>query len=376
MFDQEKVAGAPDSAFADVPLAAPNSADVAFEPTRDPSMTRNDGSVAALLSALRLTLKAADADLASLMVGDRLLLWSSKYHSSKPQTNDAATLFASAKIAEAQDSRSAMLFRWLLRQRTIKVPVNKAHDVYLVTSRRKSRMAFSTKDKTCLEDAGKIIIGLIDRVLARYLTRALAATTDAARMGIIIIDDNSRVIFANTAAKQFMKQGGGVRMVDRRLVGICGSDSTAIRNCFDNIEDTTAIPIRRDDGSVSPVAVSRLELPGRRAYALFLDDPEKPSPPPAWLQNVYHMTPREAEVSALLADGLNVSEVAKELGLSEATVKSYCKDIFAKLDVRRKPDLVRQLSCSPLSIAAPRPATVATSPLVANDRSSKLASAS
>lgn len=46
------------------------------------------------------------------------------------------------------------------------------------------------------------------------------------------------------------------------------------------------------------------------------------------------LTPREVEVLTLIARGLSNGEIASELLLSEATVKTHVKRVFAKLDVR------------------------------------------
>jgi DNA-binding NarL/FixJ family response regulator len=53
-------------------------------------------------------------------------------------------------------------------------------------------------------------------------------------------------------------------------------------------------------------------------------------PPPAMAE----LTPREAEVLILVAGGLSNGEIAEELVLSHATVKTHVKRILAKLGVR------------------------------------------
>jgi DNA-binding NarL/FixJ family response regulator/class 3 adenylate cyclase len=56
-----------------------------------------------------------------------------------------------------------------------------------------------------------------------------------------------------------------------------------------------------------------------------------PSTPPPALQQ---LTPREVEVLTLIARGLSNGEIASELVLSEATVKTHVKRVLSKLSVR------------------------------------------
>lgn len=52
------------------------------------------------------------------------------------------------------------------------------------------------------------------------------------------------------------------------------------------------------------------------------------------------LTPREEQVVALVADGLSNRAVARELGLSEHTVKKYLFHIFDKVGVSSRVELV------------------------------------
>jgi DNA-binding NarL/FixJ family response regulator len=52
------------------------------------------------------------------------------------------------------------------------------------------------------------------------------------------------------------------------------------------------------------------------------------------------LTPREEQVVALVADGLSNRECARELGLSEHTVKKYLFHIFDKLGISSRVELV------------------------------------
>lgn len=52
------------------------------------------------------------------------------------------------------------------------------------------------------------------------------------------------------------------------------------------------------------------------------------------------LTPREEQVVALVADGLSNRDVARELGLSEHTIKKYLLRIFDKIGISSRVELV------------------------------------
>jgi len=52
------------------------------------------------------------------------------------------------------------------------------------------------------------------------------------------------------------------------------------------------------------------------------------------------LSPREREVLQLVASGLENKQIARELGISDATVKTYLSGVFEKLDVRSRAEAV------------------------------------
>ncbi|MGW3492190.1 response regulator [Streptomyces sp. NPDC001020] len=66
----------------------------------------------------------------------------------------------------------------------------------------------------------------------------------------------------------------------------------------------------------------------------------EPADPPAAHADLAALTPREREVLTLLGRGLSNTELAAELTLSEATVKSHVARIFAKLALRDRAQAV------------------------------------
>jgi len=66
----------------------------------------------------------------------------------------------------------------------------------------------------------------------------------------------------------------------------------------------------------------------------------EPAPPPA-PRLPDGITPREAEVLTLIAEGLSNAEIAEHLYVNETTVKSHINHLFAKTGVRDRAQVVR-----------------------------------
>ena len=82
--------------------------------------------------------------------------------------------------------------------------------------------------------------------------------------------------------------------------------------------------IARGDALLAPAIT-------RAVIEQFARHPTPPQQPPAKLE---HLTARETEVLHLLARGLANAEIAKELYISEATVRTHVLHVLQKLDLR------------------------------------------
>jgi DNA-binding NarL/FixJ family response regulator len=82
-----------------------------------------------------------------------------------------------------------------------------------------------------------------------------------------------------------------------------------------------------------------LDTAAQRQVVAALSEPAPP-PPPGMPELPDELTPREAEVLALIAEGLTNSEIAGRLVVSAATVKSHVNHIFAKIGARDRAQAV------------------------------------
>ena len=67
---------------------------------------------------------------------------------------------------------------------------------------------------------------------------------------------------------------------------------------------------------------------------------EPPAAPPEAQTSFEGLTPREVDVVRLVAEGLSNRQIARQLFVGEATVKTHLNHVLAKLDVEGRPGLV------------------------------------
>jgi DNA-binding CsgD family transcriptional regulator len=65
---------------------------------------------------------------------------------------------------------------------------------------------------------------------------------------------------------------------------------------------------------------------------------------PAQLQEAFGLTIREAQIAALLAEGLSLADIAERLGMGVATARNHLKNIFEKSGARRQGEMIVLLS--------------------------------
>jgi DNA-binding NarL/FixJ family response regulator len=94
------------------------------------------------------------------------------------------------------------------------------------------------------------------------------------------------------------------------------------------------LEVAGDDVALSP------ELAASMLRELGPPDPEAPEDTPPAEASTAPLTPREAEILQLIADGYSTSEVAQRLFISAKTVKNHLASIYGKLDARDRTQAV------------------------------------
>ncbi len=121
------------------------------------------------------------------------------------------------------------------------------------------------------------------------------------------------------------------------------------------IVDTAALPperivVRRR--SKPPVVIGVLPVPaaartaflGARAILTLTELAPGRGPNAAMLMEFFGMTPAEAKLAAIIAEGVSLEEAATRLGIARETARAQIKLVFGKTDTRRQSELAARLA--------------------------------
>ncbi|MCG3168612.1 MAG: hypothetical protein CALGDGBN_00109 [Pseudomonadales bacterium] len=222
--------------------------------------------------------------------------------------------------------------------------------------------------------------GLLD-TLQPHLARALAlhaaqrsraaecaAYEDAIEhvaLGTLLLDGELRVLRANRVAAAILAARPGLAIVHGRLcadgAGVQCELDRALRSAATIAIDGDAVP--RADllrlGHTAGPALGVLVRPltqarwFRGAHApcvvVYLTDPAQPlqalhpgrQSSRELVERLFGLTPQEARLTLLLADGASLAAAARQLAVAESAVRSYSKRIYAKTGIGTRSELVR-----------------------------------
>ncbi len=201
------------------------------------------------------------------------------------------------------------------------------------------------------------------RAAARHARIGLAARSrddlanqSALGLGALLLDVHGQVIGWNAE----MPFGDGLALHDRRLVTAGGGDQPALDRAIGlalAVDRPSALPpptpciVRRPSGHRPLIVhVTRLfagdhnPVADARALVSIVDPDATPLSQPHLLRALFGLTPREAEIALLLADGLSLVEIGERTRISLAHVRQRLKVIQHKTATARQGELIALLS--------------------------------
>lgn len=183
------------------------------------------------------------------------------------------------------------------------------------------------------------------------------STFDRMRIATFILDEDGRALTTNNLADRML--------AERTLLSVDSKGGLHCRERASEAQIQEAIRLALS-GPDAP-QVSALTIPGgaegelrvlvkripnvnlkggnqRPAVAVFVHDPALRSAPRTdILRALFHLTPAEAGLAQLLAEGLSLDEAGEQLGITHNTVKSRLRAIFDKTGTQRQASLMRVL---------------------------------
>jgi DNA-binding CsgD family transcriptional regulator/PAS domain-containing protein len=211
---------------------------------------------------------------------------------------------------------------------------------------------------------------LISKVIELKTTQAetFAEMLDGLSAGMFLVDAAGRIVHANAAGHAMLAEGGFIRAVGGKLAANDPDADRTLRDVFtaagfDDAHVGTggiSVPLTAREGEQLVAHTLPLTSGMRRdtgnAYkavaALFVHRAPLDTPsPPEVIAKTFSLTPSELRVLLAVAQVGGVLGVADFLGISENTVKTHLKRLYAKTGASRQADLVKLVAkfASPLA---------------------------
>jgi DNA-binding CsgD family transcriptional regulator len=201
-------------------------------------------------------------------------------------------------------------------------------------------------------------LGLSDQI--RALTLDLF---ERAGVGVLILDRQMRLLFANSLAERLLDNSSGLRVANGR-VSVARASAVTFERMVARAAQTSSgegldaggmLTVGYAPGKTLRLLVSPLPRDGFGAgslgpavMVLAADDQAVPAWAPEQLQNAFGLTRAEALLLAALVTGESVSDHARRLGISVETARTHLKHVLNKTGHHRQVDLVRTVLADPL----------------------------
>ncbi len=185
----------------------------------------------------------------------------------------------------------------------------------------------------------------------------MAETLDALKLGVVLANEDSRILHANRAAEAMMREGGPLRDRGGVLRAEGGAASLEIRSAIKQAarnesgigKTGLAVRLTEEEGE-APVVAHVLPLAGSEVRsrlepaavaAVFVNPKVDDAASAQAVAATYGLTPAETRVLTRVLTGNTVAEAAADLGIAPTTARTHLDSIFAKTGVSRQSELIR-----------------------------------
>ena len=195
--------------------------------------------------------------------------------------------------------------------------------------------------------------------LARRVQRKLAGVTaaksaleaglDRLTAAAFLVDGCGKVRHLNAAALGLLAQCREVSHCQGKLgfkdAKLNAAFQAAVKRAVCEEHRSSALPVHLAGSGPAEVLVAPLHpgeaLNAPMAFVLITAPARDVDAIARRLQQLYRLTPAEGRIAAMLAMGESVEQIALAKGVSDATLRTQLRSIFAKTGTRRQADIVR-----------------------------------
>lgn len=241
-------------------------------------------------------------------------------------------------------------------------------------------VVIGSPERALRTESGAVLNALapfLQRIVGNYLTiadqerrrRVAEYVLDSSGTGVMLVDTTGTALMVNAAAQQIVAQSNVLSLRGGQLHALRAADDHVLQahirqqadqqSSIPQPECYAALALLRDDHPLPVTVIIRpgppygpVSAPVHRTATVVVRDPARKlrlAGPD--LERLFQLTPAEARLACLLADGLSTEEAAFELGVSRNTIRSQLQAVYAKTGTNRQGDLVRMLLSSVATLA-------------------------
>jgi DNA-binding CsgD family transcriptional regulator len=190
------------------------------------------------------------------------------------------------------------------------------------------------------------------------------AVIDRIGIGVVLVDPKGMVMATNEVGQEILAAGDGLTVTNGRLTARDAATARSLESFIRAGAEAQTDPVQAQG---QPLAVARdhdpapltvivhpgpsvqpvMNAPLRRSAIVVMRDPERRASVSAHVVGqLFGLTPAEATLATLLAQGADLDEAATELGIRRNTARSQLQSIFMKTNAKRQSELVRMILSS------------------------------
>ena len=227
---------------------------------------------------------------------------------------------------------------------------------------REGKPKFSTAEKRFLQ----ALLPHLERALELYARlkhnqsemEMFRDTLDRLTIGTLVFDGQGSLLTTNNVAHYIAERSGSLTINHQKITFSKDSDQQRFNQIINDALDwrrthskdsfVDILQTDNKDGSKLDIliravpATDRYQADTSPSVIVYVEDnTQHELAPEHIIEKLFGLTPTEAYLASLLANGFTLQEAATKLDITENTVRSYCKRIFAKMGINRQADLVR-----------------------------------